>query len=211
MTKKVKIKRKPTVSAARFDKAMKAIDELAYKVERLSAENEQLKAAAPAQTKAINNPVQITQGLEYDDRDIQQDSTSIIPGSGDAQIKYEEERIIPVEQSNPDKEALLAFNEELVTVKVHDTTNDRDVPLPEIQIDGRVQRFIRGKEQSVKRKYVLLLASLKKTTYKQEEIYTDNGKDKAMRNIPHTALLFPFDVVIDTPQGREYIYNIMRS
>jgi len=73
-----------------------------------------------------------------------------------------------------DKEHLenLKFNEEVLTIMLHDTTDPTADPIPYVINDGRRQAFIRGQEQQVKRKFVEVLARMKVTSYTQENTGT---------------------------------------
>lgn len=139
-----------------------------------------------------------------------QDRPRHMKSIGPARKSLEPAHIEPVENAVT-KEFLdeLAFMEEKVTVLVHDTTNPADVPVPEVWNDGRVQRFIRGKEQVVKRKFVELLARSKRTTYTQEKVRDDQDIE-SYRNVPHTVLQFPFSIVHDSnPKGAAWLKNVL--
>jgi hypothetical protein len=62
--------------------------------------------------------------------------------------------------------------------------------VPDFYNGGIPQRFIRGQEIVVKRKFVEQLARCRKTTYSQEKVRDNNG-DEFYRNVPHTALALP--------------------
>lgn len=126
-----------------------------------------------------------------------QDRPRTLKSTGPAREALEPAHIEPVEHPvSREKLEALAFNEEVLTVLVHDSTNPTDEPVPEVWNDGRCQRFLRGKEMQVKRKYVEVLARSKKTIYTQEELPNRGG----YRNVPHTALRYPFSVLHD-PSG----------
>ena len=103
-----------------------------------------------------------------------------------------------------DKAAALAFENEMVTVNVHETTAPNTHPIVEIWVDGRIQRFERGRNQTVKRKYVYGLCRAKKTSFSQEKIKDANGDD-TYRYPSRTALIYPFTLVEDTQKGREWL------
>jgi hypothetical protein len=103
--------------------------------------------------------------------------------------------IEPVDQPvNKDWADAMAFNETLVTIMVHETTDKTANPLPDIYVNGVPQRFFRGKEQDVKWKFVEVLARAKKTSYTQHQEKDANGDDVYV-NDPHTALEYPFSLV----------------
>lgn len=103
----------------------------------------------------------------------------------------------------------MAFNEEKINIMVHETTDPAAVSIPDIYNNGVPQRFIRGQAQTVKRKFVEQLARCRKTTYSQEKVRDNNG-DEFYRNVPHTALAYPFSVVEDpNPRGKDWLKNIL--
>lgn len=102
----------------------------------------------------------------------------------------------PVDKSKLDA---LAFNEEKVQVMVHESTDKNANQLPDLYIGGTPQRFFRGQTQVVKWKFVELLARCKETTYTQEKFQDANGTE-SYRQIPHTALKYPFSLVDAQPK-----------
>ncbi len=105
----------------------------------------------------------------------------------------------------------LAFAEEFVEVMVHDTTDPKENKLIQVAVNGRNQYFFRGERQKVRRKFIEVLARAKKTSYTQEKYRDANGAD-AMRNVPHTALQYPFTVMNDpNPKGVGWLRRILAS
>ena len=112
-------------------------------------------------------------------------------------------------QPSNEKLSNLAFAEEEMVIVVHDSVDVNDDPIPYVINGGRRQAFIRGQEQSVRRKYVEILARMKRTRYTQEKYKDSQGID-SIRNIPHTALVYPFTVVSDpNPNGRAWLKAIL--
>jgi hypothetical protein len=108
-----------------------------------------------------------------------------------------------------DKAALLAFMEEPVTVVVHTSSDKYAVVIPEIWVDGRVQRFLRGEEMIVKRKFVEGLARAKLDTFQNQE-YTDENGDRNFRYPKSVALKYPFAVTHDAnPRGGPWLKKIL--
>ena len=63
----------------------------------------------------------------------------------------------------------------------------------------------------VKRKFVEVLAKSKITTYSQEK-YRDNDGNESYRQIPHTAVRYPFSMVEDAnPRGRDWLKSILQA
>ncbi|KKM00468.1 hypothetical protein LCGC14_1804120 [marine sediment metagenome] len=108
------------------------------------------------------------------------------------------------------KMEMLAFNEEIIKVVVHDSANDNDEPIPSFTNDGRAQNFIRGQTLPVKRKFVEQLAGCKKTIYTHIKVQDGQGND-TYDYIPHTTLAFPFMVVEDpNPRGQAWLAAIQQ-
>lgn len=106
--------------------------------------------------------------------------------------------------------AELAFLEEPVDVLVHESTDNSAAPIVEVFHNGTPQRFIRGQVQTVKRKYLEVLARAKRTGYSQS-VYRDQVSGEAIQRMnPHTALQFPFSVMNDTnPRGPAWVKKIL--
>ena len=132
-----------------------------------------------------------------DEHPVGQDAPRHMKSTGPAEDALEAPTIEPVEGPvNWDKVNHEAFMEEEVTVQVHDTTDPNADPFPVVWVNGVSQYFLRGKEQPVKRKFVEVLARAKKTVFSQE-MYKDAAGNDAYRQIPHTALTYPFSVTHD--------------
>ena len=111
-----------------------------------------------------------------------------------------------VHSVSKEKLELLQFMEDVLTVMVHQSTNPLDEPFPEVWNDGICQRFQRGVEMKIKRKYIEVLARAKKTGYAQEELPNRAG----FANIPSTALKYPFSVLQDpSPRGAAWLKSIL--
>ena len=102
----------------------------------------------------------------------------------------------------------MAFANEVVTVIVHESTDKLAHPFPEVWVNGRVQRFVRGHEQQVKRCFVEKLARLKKTTYDSLKTKDVDGED-VYRYPAHTALEYPFVLVNPTQKDTEWLKRIL--
>lgn len=106
----------------------------------------------------------------------------------------------------------LQFMEDVLTVMVHDSTNENDEPIPAVWNDGRAQYFIRGQQQEVKRKFVEVLARLKLTRYTQKLTKDALGNDTYI-NVPHTALRHPFSVIYDPAgaKGADWLKKVLKE
>ncbi len=98
-----------------------------------------------------------------------------------------------------DKADMERFMNEMVTVIVHDSNDDSDDPFVQTWVNGRMQMFLRGRPQTVRRCYVEALARSTRTTYKQK---LDERLGESVFNMmtPHRALRYPF-AVIEDPSG----------
>lgn len=150
--------------------------------------------------------------LNAAEQKIGQARTRHMKSRGPAREALEAEHIDPVERPVSDEKVeLLRFNEDELVVIVHESTNPTDEPFPEVWNDGICQRFQRGKEQTVKRKYVEVLARAKLTTRSNEK-YKDGNGDDAYRYPGHTALRYPFSVLHDpSPKGRDWLKSVLQE
>lgn len=98
----------------------------------------------------------------------------------------------------------LAFMEEPVTVIVHESVDPNEPPIVDLYVNGVPQWFIRGKEITVKRKYVQLLCDMK-----QQRISTDTGIEggRVVNKVnKFSSLRFPFSVREDkNPNGAAWL------
>jgi hypothetical protein len=157
------------------------------------------------------SPAVIRKTLETEEMEVGQGKPRAMPSTGKASL--EPMVVEPVDRMpNQDKLDNMAYSNELIKILVHDTTNPTDEKIVEVWVNSVPQRFMRGSEQTVKRKYVENLARAKKTTYSQEK-YLDHNGTEAYRNIPHTALRYPFSVIEDArpnmPDGRPWLKTIL--
>ena len=157
-----------------------------------------------AKTSGKKKPVDTTE------HNIGQDRPRNMPSTGDPKIDPADIQV--VDGLNwKEKAAALAFMEELIEVEVLPTQDKNAEFIVEVWCNGRAQRFMRGQKQTVKRKYVEVLARAKQTNYTQEMYKDGNGND-AIRNVPHTGLRYPFQVHRDdSPKGRDWLIKVLRE
>lgn len=171
---------------------------------------DRLRAAREARSKAPRQVAPVVIRKETDTRAHQtgQDHPRDLPGAGKARIEPARIEVVGRPLTQEKAEALI-FNEDMLTIVVHESTNPLDDPRPAIWNDGRRVEFERGVECQVKRKFVEVLARMKKTVYTQQKYENANG-DKGYRNIPQTALVHPFSVLHDpSPRGRDWLKAIL--
>lgn len=141
----------------------------------------------------------------------EQDHHGVIEAAGTSNIRRNADgKII----SNPTRGKKwmdeMAFMQEMVTVRVHTTTDKNANPIPDIYVNGRVQRFLRGHEQSVKRMFLAKLATTLPTSYDSQLVKDHEGQDKYI--YPGTSSeLYPFTVIDDTPKGQEWLKALMAN
>lgn len=104
----------------------------------------------------------------------------------------------------------MAFMNEMVTVRIHPSTDRNANPLPDVYVNGRVQRFERGEEISVRRCYVERLALSRMTTFDNKKVKGPDGEDKYIYP-SRTAEVYPFTVIGDTPKGESWLKSLLRA
>lgn len=146
--------------------------------------------------------------LDTNDQQVGQAGVATMPITGDAVIEHSAVEIPdgPVDKDFADA---LAFNNELMTIQVHtstDKTTSRCVP---VWVNGRIQMFIRGQEQTVKRMFVERLARCKVTSYTNEE-FRDGDGNMSVRWPKTDSLAYPFSVIEDkNPNGPAWLRKIL--
>ncbi len=171
---------------------------------------------AGKKSRAADYPVAggANSGMESEEQHIGQHEPRRMESTGDARealapLQVADEAAQGIQIISPDKAAALAFNEEMVCVMVHDTGDDTETPMPLITVNGVNQYFQRGRKQWVKRKFVERLARLKHTNYTQIKDKDENG-DVTYINIPHTNLLYPFQMLADRhPRGHAWLEHVL--
>jgi len=102
----------------------------------------------------------------------------------------------------------LEFMNELVAVCVHPTSEKGAEQVIEVFNDGIPQRFIRGKWQTVRRKYVEVLARAKPFGITTPET-SDSDGGRTTRIDTHTGLRYPFDFRDTNPRGAGWLQGIL--
>ena len=131
-------------------------------------------------------------------------------GEGSALVNNEIEVVDPARFAK-EKADNLAFNEEPVTVRVHET-NDQNAPKwVEIEVNGKKEIFWRGVPKVTKRKFVEGLCRCKPISYKNIE-FTDAEGNRAFKWPSTVGLEFPFEVVEDkNPKGPQWLAKLLRE
>jgi hypothetical protein len=165
---------------------------------------------------ARNNPVTREQSLDTGELPVGQLEDRILSSTGpaasalDAPFAPDDEAIIleSGKMLSKNKYDMEMFMQEQVLVKLHDTTDETAIPTPQSINGGRSFYFIRGSMQWVPRFAIEPLARAKVTTYTQRKVRLSND-DESYQNVPHTTLMYPFEVVQDTPQGKQWLRHII--
>lgn len=160
-----------------------------------------------ASTKAKNNPVLASGVISTEDMPTGQTVRTGNPDAATAQERIGEPQLVQVADSldmDPEKEAMMRFMEEPVTIRPTRTTDPKELVF-ELTINGRPELFRVGQEKTVKRYYVDHMARMKVTSYTQQETVNAEG-EKTFINIPHTVLKYDFEMVRDAnPLGESWL------
>lgn len=149
--------------------------------------------------------------IESAEQQTGQDRPRLMKSRGDARDSLDAIQTQAVDRATDEKFKELQFMEDTLTVRIHESSNPMDAPIPAVWNDGVSQYFIRGQEQNVKRKFVEILARLKKTTYSQQKRVNAVGDEEYVQ-IPHTSLLYPFAVIADpSPRGSAWLRSVMQE
>lgn len=101
------------------------------------------------------------------------------------------------------------FMNELVTIRVHGTTDPNQPPYVVVSCNGVNQPIVRGKPQQVRRKYVEILAHMKETKYQQVQ---DPRELERIDLRDTTALAYPFEVLQDaSPKGKAWLEHVLNE
>lgn len=196
------------------DKAQELEEKLAAAEAVIAKQTEEIAILGSAQkeVKAVNTPFLARNTQDTNEMELTEENERKLSSVGNAKDALDLRELEVVDKPPSQKKMEeLAFMEEYVTVKVHDTTDENAVPVPPVWNDGRAQYFIRGEEQVVKRKYVERLARAKHTTFTQRKELDGMGNETYVQ-VPHTALLYPFEVIEDkNPRGRDWLRGIIRE
>lgn len=95
-------------------------------------------------------------------------------------------------------------------VMVHESTDENAQPIVDVYCNGIPQRFVRGVEQVVKRKFVQILANARTTNVRTRTgVEGGNVINQITR---HTAVRYPFSVIEDrNPRGAAWLREALAS
>lgn len=109
-----------------------------------------------------------------------------------------------------DKAEELAFMEEPVTIFLHEGAHENDVPVVQVGVNGTMVHLQRGREHTIKRKYLLNLLTSLPTSYKTIEGPAADGS-RAVHLRSHTANKYPLAILNDTRRGMEWAKRIQQT
>lgn len=116
-------------------------------------------------------------------------------------------RLIDVAERMPDQEKLanLAFQAEMVTIRIATSTDKNAEQVFELNLGGKPFFFRRGETKTVPRYVVDHMARMKTTSYIDQEVFNAEGI-KQIVHVPHTALKYDFAMVRDdNPMGEAWL------
>tara|TARA_R110002096_G_scaffold210340_3_gene397666 strand:+ start:807 stop:1628 length:822 start_codon:yes stop_codon:yes gene_type:complete len=172
-----------------------------------------LKKASQA-LDAKNNPVILRDTVDTEQEEAGQYSERVMDPRGDPReslppIGLQDDGIYEHRGKLDDSRiSLEVFMHDLVLIQIHDTTDETQVAIPEVTVGGVNQYLVRGQPLWIKRMFVERLARVKRTIYSQEKVRHTNG-DETYKQVPHTALMYPFEVLEDTKIGKAWIRDIL--
>jgi hypothetical protein len=140
------------------------------------------------------------------EQQIGQDAPRVMKSTGPSEEALEKPYIQVVDRPvDQEKLQMLAFMEEPITIYIQPTSDLQAEQTFMIGNGGQQEVFKRGETKTVKRKFVDILASRKRTTFTQERRMNAQGIFEDVQ-IPHTALMYPFSVMNDPhPRGAEWL------
>ena len=144
--------------------------------------------------------------IETEEQQIGQDGVRSFDGNENL-TKVKSELIDTGDKPQSWKDEMAFMNEE-VTVVVHESTDKASNPFPEVWVNGRVQRFVRGTEQRVRRCFVERLARAKLTTFENVKTKNPDGDDVYVYP-SHTGLVYPFAVMGDSDKGKAWLKRVL--
>lgn len=148
---------------------------------------------------------------EFDSRDVAP-SESVIEMPVEGGVAREDLLDTPVRDVRRDKKTLdaMAFMEEPVKIMVHESTDENAQPVVDVYCNGVPQRFVRGMEQVVKRKFVQILINARTTSVRTRTgVEGGNVVNQLTR---HTAVRYPFSVIEDrNPRGGAWLRESLAS
>lgn len=108
-----------------------------------------------------------------------------------------------------DEIELEEFMHEPVTIFMHKSRDLSDLEVETPNVNGFNQPIIRGQKQTIKRKYVEALARCYTIGYEQQ--VQDPTRPENIQMIERKIPTYPFDVIQDTPKGKQWLTSIYQA
>lgn len=111
------------------------------------------------------------------------------------------------------KASRLAFMEELVTIHISEGTEKDAEKYVFLSVNGigagpnGIPWVPRGQDVTIKRKYLNVLANARHVRYKNHEFVDSQGVQQSAQKA-YSADRYPFQVIEDTSQGREWLKQL---
>lgn len=106
--------------------------------------------------------------------------------------------------------ALERFMEEKVTIQVHVSNDEGELPYVEPKVNGAGCVIPRGRTVIVKRKFVEALANAKQTNYHQQ-VVTPDSQTIETALVANVGLIYPFTLIDDTQKGKAWLRDKLRT
>jgi hypothetical protein len=102
--------------------------------------------------------------------------------------------------------------EDLITIQLHDPQDNNPEPIVPVGVNGKVLYLQRGRQHTIARKFVEVLARARRVNYTTQDAVTPDGSHTmVMRST--TTLQYPFTVIHDPAGavGIEWLRSIMNE
>ena len=150
--------------------------------------------------------------IDTNDLQVGQEQSFDIPITGDIDREDFRDQFETVDTPEwQDKARILAFMEEPVKIRISPETSPNAEQIFQVSVNGVNQFFVRDTIQTVKRKFVEVLARARPETLSTPE-YIDSTGNRATRIHKTYGLRYPFSVLHDpNPDGHVWLEAILRE
>lgn len=147
--------------------------------------------------------------LDTENVKVGQNQTKEISGSGEAEVISDSGiEAVPAEDFNNLAE-LEKFMNDPIELMIYEPMEEGSPAIVMLKVNGISQYVIRGRTQTIKRKYVEVLARARKQHVTARGFKTANGDAKNTVNIT-SGLEYPFQVLNDpSPKGPSWLKGIL--
>lgn len=180
------------------------IAELTRRLDEMAAENARLRGVAPVTS---NSEVLDASRIDVGNGD----GDVTMPATGSPMLMRPSIEIPTDKVIDLDWAEEMKFMEDLLVVEV--LQSDEQFPMPCISVwnGGRHQLFVKGEKQTVRRKFVEVLARRKTTKYSNIE-YLDPEGNHTVKWPRRSSLAYPFVVHQDpNPRGKDWLKRILQE